>query len=184
MLCSPFRPSHSAFHTQCSPRLNLLFATAFIAPSSISLKTVAIHLTNLFPSCPRLRKPSSQQCAVVFFLLHGRVQSSCRSSAFSSSMAKLQLSSRCNSCSNDSSNPHSPGLDNWQSNRSINWSLDSYVGGASNNSSHPHSPGLDPWQSNGFIGEGKGSSSGIYNLETDNSKVPQGSGGSSSNSKG
>ncbi len=43
VLYLPFRPSHSVFHTRGSPWLNLPFTTAFIAPSSISLKTVAIH---------------------------------------------------------------------------------------------------------------------------------------------
>jgi hypothetical protein len=49
--------------------------------------------------------------------------------------------------------------------------LDSYIDRPSNNSSNPHSPGLDPWQSDGTVGEGKGSSSGIYNLETDDGQV-------------
>ncbi len=108
----------------------------------------------------------------------------------SSSVAKLQ-SSRCSLISSEaklqlsahSSNPHSPRLNDWQSNRSSNWS-DSYINGPSNNSSNPHSPGLGSWQSNGTDGEGKGSSSGVYNLKTDNGQVPQGSGGSSSSSKG
>ncbi len=111
-------------------------------------------------------------------------QSSHHSLASSPSAAKLQPSSRYNYRSNDTSNPHSPGLDNWQSNRSSNMlSSDSYINGPSNNSSNPHSPGIDPWQSNGTIGEGKGSSSGSYNLETDDGQVPQGSSGSSSSSK-
>ncbi len=110
-------------------------------------------------------------------------QSSCCSLASSSSMAKLQLSSRYNSCSDNSSNPYSPGLDNWQSDRSSNWSSDSYINGPSDNLSHPHSPGLDPWQSDGSIGEGKGSISNIYNHEMDNGQVSQGSGSSSSSSK-
>jgi hypothetical protein len=66
-------------------------------------------------------------------------QSSRRSSA--SSVAESQLSAQYNSCSGNISNPHSPGLDNWQSNRSSDWS-DSYIDGPSNNLSYPHSPGL------------------------------------------
>jgi hypothetical protein len=110
-------------------------------------------------------------------------QPSRRSLALSSSGAKLQLSSWYNSRSNNSSNPYSPGLDNWRSNRSSDWSLDSYINGPSNDLSDPRSPGLDPWHSNGTLSEGKGSSSGIYNLKTDNGQVPQGSGSSSSSSK-
>jgi hypothetical protein len=86
-------------------------------------------------------------------------------------MAKSQLSSQYNGRSNDSSNPHSPRLDNWQSDRSRDWS-DSYINGPSNDTSNPHFPGLDSWQSNRTDGEGKGSSSGIYGLKTDNGQVP------------
>jgi hypothetical protein len=112
-------------------------------------------------------------------------QSSHRSSALSPFAAKLQPSSRYNYHSNDTSNPHFPGLDNWQINRLSNrLSSDSYINRPSNDLSNPHSPGLDPWQSNGTIREGKGSSSGVYNFETDDGQVPQGSGGSSSSSKG
>ncbi len=56
VLCLPFRPSHSTFYTRCSPRLNLPFMTAFIAPSSISLKTVVIHLTNSISILPPSQK--------------------------------------------------------------------------------------------------------------------------------
>jgi hypothetical protein len=111
-------------------------------------------------------------------------QSSRHSLALSSSMAKLQLSRWYNSCSNNSSNLHSPGLDNWQSNRSSNQSSDFYIDRPSDNLSHPHSPGLDPWQSNGSFRECKGSSSDVYDRKTDKGQVPQGSGGSSSSSKG
>ncbi len=85
-------------------------------------------------------KPSSSSSVA-------KLQSSCCSSALSSSMAKLQLSRRYNSCSNDSSHPHFPGLNNWRSKRSSNWSSDSYIDGPSDDSSHPHSPGLDPGRS-------------------------------------
>ncbi len=97
-------------------------------------------------------------------------------------MAKLQLSARYNSCSDNSSNPHSPGLDNWQSNRSSD-QLDSYIDRPSNDKTNPHSPGLGSWQSDGTNGEGKGSSSGIYDLKMDDGQVPQGSDGGSSSSK-
>jgi hypothetical protein len=56
VLCLPFRPSHFACHTQFSPWLNLPFTTAFIAPSSISLETVAIHFT-----CSIYVSPPSQK---------------------------------------------------------------------------------------------------------------------------
>ncbi len=56
MLCSPFRPSHSVFHTRCSPWLNLFFTTAFIVTSSISLKTVAIRLTSFISISPQSQK--------------------------------------------------------------------------------------------------------------------------------
>jgi hypothetical protein len=56
VLCLPFRPSHSVFHTRCSPWLNLPFMTAFIAPSSISPKTVAIHLTSPISILPPSQK--------------------------------------------------------------------------------------------------------------------------------
>jgi hypothetical protein len=111
-------------------------------------------------------------------------QSSCHSLA-SSPSAESQPSSHYNYPSNDTSNPHSPRLDNWQSNRSSDRSSsDSYINGPANNLINPHSPGLDPWQSNGTVREGKGSSSGVYDLEMDNGQIPQGSSGSSSSSKG
>jgi hypothetical protein len=56
VLCLPFRPSHSACHTRCSPWLNLPFTTAYIATSSISLKTVAIHLTSSISISPPSQK--------------------------------------------------------------------------------------------------------------------------------
>ncbi len=65
VLCLPFRPSHSVFHTRCSPWLNLPFTAAFIAPSSISLKTVAIHLTSSIAILPPSQKailPATQSC--------------------------------------------------------------------------------------------------------------------------
>jgi hypothetical protein len=62
--------------------------------------------------------------------------------------------------------------------------LDSFINGSSDNLSHPHSPGLDPLHSNGSIREGKGSSSGVYDCKTDDGQVSEGSGGSSSSSKG
>ncbi len=110
-------------------------------------------------------------------------QSSRHISALSSSADKSQNSSGYNSRSNDTSNLHSPGLDNWQSDRSSNQSSDSYIDGPSNNSSNPNSPGLDPWQSNGSIREGEISCLGIYDHKTDNGQVSQGS-GSSASSKG
>jgi hypothetical protein len=111
------------------------------------------------------------------------LQSSCRSLSSSSSTAESQASSQYNYHSDNTSNPHSPGLDNWQSNRSRS---NSYINGPSNNSSNPHSPGLDPWQSNRSIRESKGresgvsSSSSIYYLETDDGQTEgsQGSGNS------
>ncbi len=70
-------------------------------------------------------------------------------------MAKSQFSSGYNSCSNNSSKPHSPRLNNWQSNRSSDWSSDSYIGGTSDNLSHPHSPGLIPSRAMGPSGKSK-----------------------------
>ncbi len=61
-------------------------------------------------------------------------QSSHRSLSPSSSTAELQASSQYNYRSDNTSNPHSPGLDNWQSNRL--WS-DSYINGPSEDSSNP-----------------------------------------------
>jgi hypothetical protein len=97
--------------------------------------------------------------------------------------AKLQSSSRHNYRKKDSSNPHSPGLDNWQSNRLRS---NTWHDKPSNNSSNPHSPGLGHWQSNGSIQESKKSDSGvsssssIYYLETDDGQTEgsQGSGSS------
>jgi hypothetical protein len=121
----------------------------------------------------------------IFFLLSGQVTVKLLQLGLFPSVAESQPYSWYNYLSNNTSNPHSPRLDNWQRDRSSNrLSSDSYIDGLSNNSSNPHSPGLDPWQSNGTIGEGKGRNSGFYNLEMDNDQVPQGSGGSSSSSKG
>ncbi len=142
------------------------------------------NLLYKFQLAPAAESQPSSKAKLSSSFSVAELQSNRRSSASSSSVAKLLLSSRYNSCSNNSSNPHSPGLDNWQSNKSSNWSLDSYVGGPSKDLSHPHSPGLDPWQSDRSVKDGKGSSSGAYNLEMDNGQVPQGSGGSSSSSKG
>jgi hypothetical protein len=184
VLCLPFKPSHSAFHTRCSPWLNLPFMTAFIAPLSIFSEDRGnppyefhFHLAPVSEIYPPSKTKSSSSSSMA------ESQSSHRSSALSSSVAKLQLFSRYNSCSNDSSNPHSPGLDNWQSDRSSNWSSDSYIDGPSDDLSHPHTPGLDPWKINGSVGEGKGSSSDVYNCKTDDGQVSQGSSGSSSSSK-
>ncbi len=134
------------------------------------------HLESAAESQPSSNAKLSSSSSVA------ELQSSRRSLA--SSVAKLQLSTWYNSHSNNSSNPHSPGLvDNWQSNRSSNW-LDSYINGPSDNLSHPHSPGLGSWQCDGTNYECKGSSLGVFYLETDNGQVPQGSGASSSSSKG
>jgi hypothetical protein len=65
VLCFPFRPSHSVFHIRCSPWLNLPFMTAFITTSSISLKTVAIHLMSSITILPLSQKailPATQSC--------------------------------------------------------------------------------------------------------------------------
>jgi hypothetical protein len=173
--CLPFRPSHSvvltlaqlAFHNciDC-PLIN------FPEDSGNPPNEFHFHLAPISESHP----PSDVKSSPSSFM--AKLQSSCRNSALSSSVAKLQLSSRYNSRSDDSSNPHSPGLNSWQSDRSSNQSSDS------DDRTHPHSPGLDPWQNNGSVGEGKGSSSGVYDCETDNGQVSQGSGGSSSSSKG
>jgi hypothetical protein len=172
----PFRVSYTAltlvqFH-------NCLHCPLINYPEDSGNLPYEFHLESATESQPSSNVKLSSSPSVA------ELQSSRRSSALSSSVAGLQLSSRYNSCSDNSSNRHSPGLDNWQSDRSSDWSLDSYIGGPSNNSSNLHSPGLNPWQSNGTIGEDKGSSSGVYTLETDNGQVPKGSGGSSSSSEG
>jgi hypothetical protein len=162
----------------------MLLTTAFIAPRNnfpedSSNPPYKFHLAPAEESHPFSDKKLSSSSSVA------ELQSSHRSSALSPSAAESQPSSWYNYHSNDTSNPHSPGLNNWQSNRSSDrLSSDGYIDGPSNGSSNPHSPGLDPWQSNGTIWEGKGSSSGIYNLKTDDDQVPQGSGSSSSSSKG
>ncbi len=181
-LCSPFRPSYSVCRTPLI-LVQLAFHDCLYCPLINYPKDSGNPLYK-FQLAPAAESQPSSETKLSSSSSAAESQSSCRSLASSSSVAKLLLSSRYNSCSNNSSNPHSPGLDNWRSNKSSNWSLDSYVGGPSKDLSHPHSPGLDPWQSNRFVREGKGSSSGAYNLETDNGQVPQGSGGSSSSSKG
>ncbi len=127
------------------------------------------HINSLNHSSSNAKLSSSSSVA--------KLQSCRRSVASSSSAAKLQPSSRYNSPSNNSRISHSPRLDNWQSDRSSNRSSDSYINGPCNDLSNPHSPGLDPWQSDGSIGEGKGSSSGIYNPKMDDGQVSQGSNG-------
>ncbi len=133
------------------------------------------HLESAAESQPSSKAKLSSSSSVA------KSQSSCCS--LTSSVAKSQLSAWYNGCSDDNSNPHSPGLDNWQSDRSSN-QMDSYINGSSNDMSNPHSPGLNSWQSNGTNSEGKGSISGIYNLETNDDQVPKGSNGGSSSSKG
>jgi hypothetical protein len=103
--------------------------------------------------------------------------------SLTSSVAESWLSSWYNGRSDNSSNPHSPELNNWQRNRSSN-RAGSCIDGPRDDTSNSHSPGLDSWQSDGTNSEGEGSSSGIHNLETDDGQVPQGSSGSSSSSKG
>jgi hypothetical protein len=60
-LCSPFWPSHSMCHTWFSHWFNLLPTTAFIAPSSIFLKTAAIHPTSAISSPPQKASPPALQ---------------------------------------------------------------------------------------------------------------------------
>jgi hypothetical protein len=133
------------------------------------------HLESAAESQPSSNTKLSSSSSVA------KSQSSCRS--LTSSVAELQLFARYNGCRDNSSNPHSPGLNNWQRNRSSN-RLDSYINSPSDNTSNPHSPGLGSWHSNRTDGEGKGSSSGFYNLKMDYGQVPQGSGSGSSSSEG
>jgi hypothetical protein len=177
--------------------------TAYIAPRSITQKTAAIHPASSILSPPQKASPPATQSCLLPPPWPSRSQDaeawpcpplwpSCSSPDGTTLAATTVVTftppgltaGKANSCSDNSSNLHSPGLDSWQSNKSGGWSLDSYMDGPSDNLSHPHSPGLNPWQSDRSVGEGKGSSSDVYNCMTDDGQVPQGSNGSSSCSKG
>ena len=149
----------------------LLHTTAFIAPRSISLKTAAIHPTSSI-SLPQLKAilPATRSCLLPPLQPVWPCPPPQPSGSFPAGTTPVA---------------HSPGLDNWRSDRSSNRSSDSYIDGPSKNTSNPHSPGLDPWQSDGSIREGKGSSSsGVCNRETNNGQVSQGSNGSGTSSEG
>jgi hypothetical protein len=60
-LCSPFQPSHSVCSSRLSPRLNLPFTTAYIAPLLITLKTAAIHPTSsILPPQQKASPPATR----------------------------------------------------------------------------------------------------------------------------
>jgi hypothetical protein len=132
----PFRVSYPAltlvqFH-------NCLHCPLINYPEDSSNPPYEFHLKSTAESQPSSYEKLPSSPSVV------ESQSSRRSSALSSSVAKLQLSSRYNSHSNNSSNPHSPGLDNWRSNRSSNWSSDSYIDGPAMTQATLTPPGLIP----------------------------------------
>jgi hypothetical protein len=176
-LCLPFLPSHSVCRTYLSHWFN--FTTVYIAPVLITLKTAAIHPTRSISSPQqKVSPPATQSC-----LLPPPWLSCSQAAAARPLFGQVAALRPVNPRSNNSSYPHSPGLHNWQSNRSSDQSV-TYIYGPSGNLSNPHSPGLGSWQSDGANSESKGSSSGIYDLETDDGRVPQDSGGGSSSSKG
>ncbi len=163
----PSQPTHECIH--CCPQIN--YQGNNFLPHKFHLAPAA---ENLPPSNVKWSSSSSMD----------ELQSSCRSLSPSSSAAELQSSSRHYNCSDNSSNPHSPGRDNWQSNGSRS---DCWHNKPSNDSSNPHSPMLDHLQSNGSVQESKESDSGvsssssIYYLETDDGQTEGSQGSGSSN---
>jgi hypothetical protein len=102
-----------------------------------------------FHLAPPAKSHPSSDAKLSSSSLVAELQSSHHSLASSSSAAKLQPSSRYNYHNINTSNPHSPGLDNWQSNRSSDRSSDSYIDRPSDNSSDLTPPGLIPGRAMG-----------------------------------
>jgi hypothetical protein len=73
-LCSSFQPSHSVCHTRFLHWFKLMLTTAFIAPSSIILKTAVIHPMSSIFSPPQKASPPARQSHLLPFPWPSRSQ--------------------------------------------------------------------------------------------------------------